>query len=97
MIRPIAVYDQFDKETLYRADEFLLGQQILVCPVLEPNAHSRFVYLPKGIWYHLFTDEKYDGGKELSILTPIDHIPVFVAGGAVLPYFPVQQYVGEKP
>ncbi|MBK8080361.1 MAG: hypothetical protein IPK25_08810 [Saprospiraceae bacterium] len=56
--------------------------------MLEPNAHSRFVYLPKGIWYHLFTDEKYDGGKELSILTPIDHIPVFVAGGAVLPYFP---------
>ncbi|MBK8080362.1 MAG: hypothetical protein IPK25_08815 [Saprospiraceae bacterium] len=26
MIRPIAVYDQFDKKILYREDEFLLGQ-----------------------------------------------------------------------
>ncbi|MBK6565148.1 MAG: DUF4968 domain-containing protein [Saprospiraceae bacterium] len=97
MIRPIAVYDQFDKETLYRADEFLLGQQILVCPVLEPNAHSRFVYLPKGIWYHLFTDEKYDGGKELSILTPIDHIPVFVAGGQFCLIFPFSNTSEKKP
>ncbi|MFZ1703454.1 MAG: glycoside hydrolase family 31 protein [Saprospiraceae bacterium] len=96
MIQPIAIYDQYDKETLYRADEFLLGDDLLVCPVLEPNAKSRYVYLPKGRWYHLFSGNCYEGSKEISVETPLDSIPVFIREGAVIPKFPVRQYVGEQ-
>lgn len=96
MLRPISVYDQSDDDTLYRADEFLLGDSLLVCPVLEPNATSRYVYLPKGQWYHYWTSRLWEGGKETQIDAPIDEIPLFVKAGAVIPFFPVQQYVGEK-
>ncbi|MBK8622713.1 MAG: glycoside hydrolase family 31 protein [Saprospiraceae bacterium] len=96
VIQPIAVFDQFDKETLYRADEFLFGEDILVCPVLEPNAPSRYVYLPEGKWYHYFTYDVFEGKKEVVIPTPLDTLPLFVRAGSVIPHFPVMQYVGEK-
>jgi alpha-glucosidase len=95
VIQPIAVFDQFDPETLYRADEFVVGEHILVCPVLEPNAQSRHVYLPEGRWYHFFTDEKFEGKKEVVVKTPLENIPVFIKEGSVIPHFPVQQYVGQ--
>ena len=97
MLKPISVYDQQDQDTLYRVDEFLLGDHILVCPVLEPNAKSRYVYLPKGKWYHYWTATLLVGGKEILAEAVLDEIPLYIREGAVLPFFPVMQYVGEKP
>ncbi len=97
ILKPISVYDQHDHDTLYRADEFILGENILVCPVLEPNATSRYVYLPKGKWYHYWTDVLCDGGKEIKQDCPLDQIPLFVREGAVIPFYPIMQFVGEKP
>lgn len=97
MLRPISVYDQADNDTLYRVDEFLMGDHILVCPVLEPNAKSRYVYLPKGRWYHYWTNQVLEGGKELTADAALEEIPLYIREGAVLPFYPVMQYVGEKP
>ncbi|MGB4840352.1 MAG: glycoside hydrolase family 31 protein [Saprospiraceae bacterium] len=97
MLKPISVYDQHDKDTLYRIDEFLLGDHILVCPVLEPNVKSRYVYLPKGNWYHFWTGELHEGGKEIQADAPLEEIPLYIREGAVIPFFPVLQYVDEKP
>lgn len=96
MLKPISVYDQKDHDTLYRVDEFLMGDHILVCPVLEPNAKSRYVYLPKGRWYNFWTNKAYDGGKEILADALLDEIPLFVREGAVIPFNPVMQYTGEK-
>ncbi|MBK9255317.1 MAG: glycoside hydrolase family 31 protein [Saprospiraceae bacterium] len=95
MIRPISVEDQHDHDTLYRVDEFLLGDHILACPVLEPNVVSRYVYLPKGTWYSYWDDEMFEGGKEIKASAALDQIPVFIRGGAVIPHFPVMQFVGQ--
>ena len=97
MLRPISVFDQLDNDTLYRVDEFLLGDHILVCPVLEPNARSRYVYLPKGKWYHYWSNNLYEGGKEMLAEAVLEEIPLYIREGAVLPFNPVMQYVGQKP
>ncbi|MGB4960418.1 MAG: glycoside hydrolase family 31 protein [Saprospiraceae bacterium] len=97
MIVPISVFDQHDSDTLYRVDEFMLGSHMLVCPVLEPNAKSRYVYLPKGNWYHFWTNALFEGGKEITADAPLEEIPVYIREGAVIPFFPMMQYVGEKP
>jgi alpha-glucosidase len=47
MLKPLVYYDQEDLQTHYRTDEFIYGNQILVCPILEPNAVGRRLYLPK--------------------------------------------------
>jgi len=95
MLKPLVYYDQDDTQTHYRNDEFIFGNEILVCPILEPNAVGRRMYLPRGEWYNYWTNELSTGGKEVWIDTKFDEIPVFVKAGAIIPKYPVQQYVGE--
>jgi len=96
MLKPLVYFDQEDVQTHYRTDEFIFGNQILVCPILEPNAVGRRMYLPKGNWYNYWTHELIEGKKELWVNTKFDEIPIFVKEGAIIPKYPVQQYVGEK-
>lgn len=95
MLKPLVYYDQEDIQTHYRNDEFVFGNQILVCPILEPNALGRRMYIPRGLWYNYWTNEEVKGGKEIWVDTKFDQIPIFVKAGAIIPKYPVQQYVGE--
>ncbi len=96
MIKPLVLFDQEDHQTYYRTDEFLFGDHILVCPILEPNARGRRMYMPKGRWYNYWTHELVEGGKEQWVDADIDSIPMFIKEGGIIPKYPVQQYVGEK-
>ncbi len=95
MIKPLVYFDQEDPQTHFRMDEFIFGEQILVCPVQEPNALGRRMYFPRGTWYDYWTDEVMAGGMENWIDAKLEKIPVFVKEGAIIPKYPVQQYVGE--
>ncbi|RYG53391.1 MAG: DUF4968 domain-containing protein [Chitinophagaceae bacterium] len=96
MLKPLVYFDQFDPQTHYRTDEFIFGEQILVCPILEPNSQGRRIYLPAGNWYNFWTDEVVAGKRELWVASDYDQIPLFIKEGAVIPKYPVQQFVGEK-
>jgi len=96
MIRPLVFIDQEDKQTHNRDNEFLCGDHILICPIIKEKATTSKVYLPKGEWYHYWTNKSYSGAKEYDIDTPIDQMPIFIKVGAIIPKYPVQQYVGEQ-
>ncbi|MDO4461960.1 MAG: glycoside hydrolase family 31 protein [Bacteroidia bacterium] len=54
-------------------------------------------YLPKGAsWYDFWSEQRYAGGKEVTIPTRIDHAAMFVKAGSILPLAPVMQYAEEK-
>ena len=59
-------------------DQYMFGSKYLVAPVLKAGMKERQVYLPKGKWENLNTKEVVEGGKYISVATPIDSIPVFV-------------------
>ncbi len=96
MLRPLAFLEQKEKDTLHRMEEFALGDHILVCPISQPKVEGRWMFLPKGIWFNFWTDEEAESNLEFWAATELDEIPVFVRGGAVIPSFESQQYVGEK-
>ena len=96
MMRPLVFVDQKNNETKDRDNEFLCGDHILVCPVIKEKARSQKVYLPSSKWYLYWTKEIYDGGQEYDINAPLDEMPIFIKAGAMIPLYPVQQYVGEK-
>ena len=96
ILKSLVLYDQEDLQTHYRSDEFIYGEQILVCPIQEPNAKGRRMYIPRGKWYNFWTDEVIEGGKEMWVDAELDSMPIFIKEGAVIPKYPVQQYVGEK-
>ncbi|MFK5973577.1 MAG: glycoside hydrolase family 31 protein [Flavobacteriaceae bacterium] len=96
MLQSLVHYDQEDTQTHFRTDEFIFGDQILVCPIQEPNAVGRRMYIPRGNWYNFWTEEVVVGGVEKWIAAELDEIPLFIKEGAILPKYPIQQYVGEK-
>ncbi len=96
MLKSLVLYDQYDPQTHYRTDEFIFGNQILVCPVQEPNSKGRRLYIPRGNWYNYWTQEYVKGGAEQWVDADLDIIPLFIKEGAIIPKYPIQQYVGEK-
>ena len=54
-------------------------------------------YLPKGaLWYDFWTNKTYKGGRNVTLETSFDRVPMFVRAGSILPLGPEMQYVGEK-
>lgn len=77
-------------------DEYLWARDLLVAPVVEKNATSRRVYLPRGTWYDFWTQEQIDGGHEITREVDLATIPLYVRAGAVLPVGPVKQHTAEQ-
>ncbi len=96
ILKSLVMYDQSDVQTHYRTDEFIFGEKILVCPINEPNAKGRRMYIPKGIWFDYWSNTVLKGGKEYWIDADLDSMPIFIKAGAVIARNPIQQYVGEK-
>lgn len=65
-------------------DEFMLGDALLVAPVLEDYVSTRRLYLPKGRWFELFTGKAVSGG-ELEVKIEREHIPVYMRDNACVP------------
>jgi len=95
ILRPVPFVNQNDPNALYRNDEFIYGDHVLVCPVLEPNSKGRYMFFPKGTWFNYWTDEQVQGGEGSWVDADLDVLPLFLRAGSVIPHYPVQQFVGE--
>ena len=74
-------------------DEFMFGRDLLVAPVLQPQAEQRSVYLPKGDnWTDVWTGQKYEGGQEVRRDVDLSLMPLYVRQGTIIPWGPDVQY-----
>lgn len=96
ILKSLVLYDQADVQTHYRNDEFVFGEKILACPITEANAKGRRMYVPEGNWYNFWDNTLVKGGNEVWVDADLDSTPIFVKEGAIIPKYPIQQYVGEK-
>lgn len=96
VFRPLLLNYQDDPSTYNLDDEFMVGDDLLVAPIVKAEVTSRLIYLPKGIWYDFWTNKKYEGGTMIHADAPLETVPMFVRGGAIIPVGPEMNYVGEK-
>ena len=70
---------KFQKFTFF-SPEYLLGDKILVAPVIEQGKTSRSIYLPEGRWMDGNNNENiYDGKMWLDDYpAPLDTLPYFI-------------------
>jgi alpha-D-xyloside xylohydrolase len=101
MLRPLWLTFPDDPFTAGIDDQFLLGDDLLVAPVLDDQMRtvSRRVYLPAGRWHRFDTrlrpadggdkggdtDVVVDGPTVVTVATPIHEMPIFVRDGATIP------------
>ncbi len=85
LVRPLW-WAEPDNPDLWDVDDaFLLGDALLVAPVLEEGARARDVRLPAGAWYDFWTGAMFEGGQTVRVDAPLERIPLFVRAGTVLP------------
>ncbi len=98
VMRPLWYEFPNDKGTYLVNDEYLVGRDVLVAPVVKEGVKTRGIYLPVGAdWIDWWTGERLESGKTHYLPTPIDRLPIFVRVGAVIPTQPTIQYTGEMP
>ena len=95
VIQHLAFADPQDPKLWEQERDFLFGEHLLISPVIQARIHRQGVYLPKGQWYYFWTGQPASGEMFVNIMP--DQIPFFVREGAVLPVYPIRQWVGERP
>jgi alpha-glucosidase len=69
-------------------DQYLLGDRILVAPVVVEGAGERSVELPPGRWHPLLGGAAIEGGRAVTVEAPPTEIPAFVPDGSILVLYP---------
>ena len=86
--RPLVFDHQYDATVRDIDDQYLLGSDLLIAPVVGPGVTGRQVYLPAGDWYDWHSGELVGAQRFLTVTTPLDRIPIYARGGAVIPMWP---------
>lgn len=98
IFRPMIMEYEKDMNLLNIREQFMLGENMLVAPVLYEGERSKTVYLPKGSWFNYFTMEKLQGGKWYKLPCELDEILVFVKEGSIIPTYNKKfRNVKERP
>lgn len=79
-MRPLVYEWPGDAMAVNCQDAYLLGDDLLVAPLLEENAVSRDVYLPEGVWNDFFDGTEYQGGQTIAAGGD-GKLPVFTRNG----------------
>lgn len=92
---------EFPEDEVTQSDttkyQFMSGEWLLVAPVYKRGNWREQIYFPAGKWYDYWNGETYEGAKWLAKYeAKLDKLPVFVREGAIIPMYPVMNYVGEK-
>ncbi len=95
-MRPLILHYEKDQNLKDRNDEFLVGENILVAPVVNQGDSQKLVYLPEGLWIDYWTKEEKKGGSYYVKEAPLDVCPIYIKAGSIIPNYPKQSYVGEK-
>lgn len=60
----------------------MLGDEILVAPILHPGQHRRSLYLPKGTWQHFTSNLRIEGPRSLELSAPLGEPLAFYLVGS---------------
>ncbi len=96
IVRPI--WMEFPGEHPWFEDTaFMLGSDILVWPIVWPDAREGHVSLPPGVWFDWHTGEIHGGGQPVLVPAGLDHLPLFVRAGSIIPMQSAVESTMETP
>jgi alpha-glucosidase len=85
LVRPLC-WDAAEREDLWEVeDTFLLGDALLIAPIVHPEQPERLIHLPPGNWYDFWSNNMWAEQPQLSLPVTLDRLPILVKSGCILP------------
>jgi len=86
ILRPLVLMNQTDPNTFTTAHTYLFGNELLIAPIIEPNAKERRVYLPNGNWIDFWSNARHVGMQTITWKNANQaQLPIFVREGGIVP------------
>ncbi len=95
MFRPLVMEYQNDINVINMKEEFMIGNSILIAPVLHKSEIYKTVYLPKGKWYDFMTNKIYNGGQRYRLKCDLNTVIIFIREGSIIPIYE-EKYLNTK-
>lgn len=102
LVKPMYYDHPWDEKAYSVENQYYFGSELIVSPVtskinsLLQRAHVK-TWLPEGIWYDIFTEMHYKGGRFMDVYRPLETIPVFAKAGAIIPKNAVVENGADNP
>lgn len=93
IMRPLVWHHSNDPKAAKCSDQFLLGEHLLVAPVVQKDATARSVYLPRGIWFDFWSGAAIEGGQHIVQEVSLSSCPLFIRGGGIIPMAAPRQFI----
>jgi sulfoquinovosidase len=81
IMRPLWLDYAGDPTAAAQDEEWLLGPDVLVAPVVKQGATSRSVYFPRGCWRDPQTGRTVHGRRSKTVSAPLDKLPFYFRCG----------------
>lgn len=84
-------YEHPEEEQAYiHGNEYYFGNELLVLPMTSKcvsgiHMAKENLWLPEGIWYDIFTNRVYKGGRNITVYRDKETLPVLAKEGTILP------------
>jgi alpha-glucosidase len=87
VMRPMLIMDPGDPLLRLPGDQYMLGPDLIVAPVVVKGAARRSVTLPEGEWFDWWNGSSASG-RRVDADAPLSRVPIYVRAGAVIPMWP---------
>jgi alpha-glucosidase (family GH31 glycosyl hydrolase) len=84
LMRPLWLAAPGDPAAWDADDEYMLGPDVLVAPVLHSGMTARTVYLPPGAWQDYWSSQTHVGPGTIAVSAPTQQVPLFTRVGSLL-------------
>lgn len=85
MMKPMVMAYPEDVRLREVNDQYMFCDDLMVCTVSDAGVTSRDVIFPEGKWVSLWDGSVYEGSTVQNVEAPLEHLPVFIREGAVIP------------
>lgn len=86
VMRPLVLNYSHDRKVRKINDEYMVGRELLVAPVVNQGQNKRAVYLPAGTWLDFWTGAEYSGHTTILVDAPLAKLPLFIKKNTILPW-----------
>lgn len=97
IIRPMFYEYPTDEKCSRISDQIMIGDSLMLAPILDQGASARAVYFPKGEWRDWFNCIKKRGNALYAVDIPLDATGLYMRGDSIIPMYSRLTNLSKKP